>query len=78
MTSLSVAIASFLLTCPIIVLYFVTEPNARLALVICFILTFALGLSFSTSANRDAIFAATAAYAAILVVLVSGDRANAK
>jgi VIT1/CCC1 family predicted Fe2+/Mn2+ transporter len=77
-TTLSVVIASFLLTCPIIVLYFVTEPNARLALVICFILIFALGLSVSTSANRDAIFAATAAYSAVLVVFVSGDLANTK
>lgn len=51
-------------------------PNARLALVITFILTFAVGVSFSTSANRDAIFAATAAYSAVLVVFVSGDLAN--
>lgn len=76
-TALSVTIASFLLTCPIIVLYFVTNPNARLALVILFILIFALGISVSTSANRDAIFAATAAYSAVLVVFVSGDLANA-
>ena len=62
----------------ILVLYFVKQPNARLALVICFILVFALGLSLSTSANRDAIFAATAAYSAVLVVFVSGDLANAK
>ena len=75
-TSLSNGIASFLLTCPIIVLYFVTNPDAQL--VICFILIFALGLSISTSANRDAIFAATAAYSAVLVVFVSGDLANAK
>lgn len=77
-TSLSIGIASFLLTCPIIVLYFVKNPNARLVLVIGFILIFALGLSVSTSANRDAIFAATAAYSAVLVVFVSGDLANAK
>jgi uncharacterized membrane protein YqjE len=77
-TSLSVTIAAFLLACPIVVLYFVTNPNARLALVITFIVFFALGLSVTTSANRDAIFAATAAYAAVLVVFVSGDLANAK
>lgn len=76
MTSLSVIIAAILLTCPIVVLYFVTNPNARLGLVIAFILMFALGLSLSTSANRDSIFAATAAYAAVLVVFVSGDLAN--
>jgi hypothetical protein len=61
-----------------IVLYFVTNPNARLILVICFILIFALGPSVSTSANHDAIFAATAAYSAVLVVFVSGDLANTK
>jgi hypothetical protein len=77
-TSLSIGIASFLLTCPMIVLYFVTNPNARLILVICFILIFALGPSVSTSANHDAIFAATAAYSAVLVVFVSGDLANTK
>ena len=65
-----------LLTCPIIVLYFVTNPHARLGLVIAFIVLFALGLSLSTSASRDNIFAATAAYSAVLVVFVSGDLAN--
>ena len=77
-TSLSIAIATFLLVVPIIVLYFVTNPNARLALTITFIIAFAIGLSATTSANRDAIFAATAAYSAVLVVFVSGDLANAK
>jgi hypothetical protein len=77
-TSLSITIAAFLLACPIVVLYFVTNPNARLALVITFIIFFALGLSVTTSANRDAIFAGTAAYAAVLVVFVSGDLANTK
>jgi VIT1/CCC1 family predicted Fe2+/Mn2+ transporter len=77
-TSLSVAIATFLLVIPIIVLYFVTHPSARLALTITFIVAFAIGLSVTTSANRDAIFAATAAYSAVLVVFVSGDLANAK
>jgi VIT1/CCC1 family predicted Fe2+/Mn2+ transporter len=77
-TSLSIAIATFLLVVPIIVLYFVTDPNARLALTITFIVAFAIGLSATTSANRDAIFAATAAYSAVLVVFVSGDLANSK
>lgn len=76
MTALSITIAAFLLTCPIVILYFVTNPNARLGLVITFIVLFALGLSLSTSANRDSIFGATAAYAAVLVVFVSGNLAN--
>jgi len=77
-TPLSITISTILLTCPIIILYFVTEPNARLGLVITFIVVFTLGLSCTTSANRDAIFAATAAYSAVLVVFVSGDLANSK
>ncbi|KAM0724193.1 hypothetical protein Q7P37_000075 [Cladosporium fusiforme] len=75
-TSVSVTIAAILLTLPIVVLYFVTNPNARLGLVITFIVLFALGLSLSTGANRDSIFGATAAYAAVLVVFVSGNLAN--
>ena len=74
----SITIAAALLTVPIVVLYFVTDPDARLGLVILFIVLFAIGLSISTSATRDAIFAACAAYTAVLVVFVSGDLANTK
>jgi hypothetical protein len=77
-SSLSILIATVLLACPIVILYFVTEPNARLGLVITFIVIFTLGLSLTTSANRDTIFAAAAAYSAVLVVFVSGDLANTK
>ena len=62
----------------ILALYFVTDPDARLALVILFIVLFALGLSISTGATRDSIFAATAAYTAVLVVFVSGNLGNAR
>jgi hypothetical protein len=43
-----------------------------------FILLFAVSMRISTTATRDSIFAATAAYAAVLIVFVSGDlgRAN--
>lgn len=74
---LSTAVASVLLIGPILILYFVTSPNARLTLVITFIALFALGLSFTTGATRDSIFAATAEYAAVLVVFVSGNLGNA-
>lgn len=74
---LSTAIAAILLIGSILTLYFVTNPDARLALVISFIVLFALGLSLSTAATRDSIFAATAAYAAVLVVFVSGNLGNA-
>ena len=74
----STALAAILLIGPILALYFVTDPDARLALVITFIVLFALGLSLSTTAARDSIFAASAAYSAVLVVFVSGNLGNAK
>lgn len=60
----STLIAALFLIGPILALYFVTDPDARLALVVAFIVLFGLGLSVSTGASRDAIFAATAAYTA--------------
>ena len=75
---LSTLIAAVLLVGSILTLYFVTEPSPRLALVIMFIMLFAAGIRFTTSAIRDSIFAATAAYAAVLVVFVSGDLGNAQ
>lgn len=74
----SILIAASLLIGPIITLYFVTNPDARLALVVAFIIMFAVGLGLSTGAAKDAIFAATAAYTAVLVGFVSGDLGNAK
>lgn len=73
-----ISVAALLLIGPIIVLYFVTDPDARLALVVAFIVLFAIGLGVSTGATRDAIFAATAAYTAVLVVFVSGDLGKAR
>lgn len=71
--ALNTAIAASLLIGPILALYWVTQPTARLALVIIFIATFAAGLGVLTTASRDGIFAATAAYSAVLVVFVSGN-----
>jgi MFS superfamily sulfate permease-like transporter len=66
-----------LLIGPILALYFITDPDARLGLVIAFIVLFAAALAVSTGASRDSIFGATAAYTAVLVVFVSGDLGNA-
>jgi hypothetical protein len=71
-------VAAILLIAPILALYFVTEPDSRLGLVIAFIIFFAAALAVSTGASRDSIFAATAAYTAVLLVFVSGDLGNAK
>lgn len=74
----SVILAIALLVGPIVILYFVTDPDARLALVIALIIIFAAGLGVATGATRDANFTATAAYIAVLVVFVSGDLGNAR
>ena len=75
---ISVAIAAVLLVGSIVALYLVKAPDARLVLLIIFIILFAIGIRISTSASKDSIFAATAAYAAVLVVFVSGDLGNSK
>ncbi|KAL2288823.1 hypothetical protein FJTKL_03477 [Diaporthe vaccinii] len=64
------AAASFLLG-PILGLYFLRNAAAKLAMVVLFTSLFAVKLSLITSARRAEIFAATAAYAAVLVVFVS-------
>lgn len=69
----STMIAATLLIGSILALYFVHNPGTRLGIVLGFIVLFAAGLSISTSASRDAVFAATAAYAAVLIVYVSGN-----
>ena len=72
-TACSIAIATTLLIASILLLYFFRGPDVRLALVIGFIILFAIGVSISTAATRDSVFAATAAYAAVLIVFVSGN-----
>lgn len=76
-SGISLFIAAVLLVVPILTLYLVHKPAVRLGLLILFIILFAVGIRISTSASRDSIFAATAAYAAVLVVFVSGDLGNA-
>ena len=72
----SVVVAAILLIGSILTLYFVRKPGARLGLVIMFIVLFAVALGLMTSANRDSVFGGTAAYAAVLVVFVSGNLGN--
>ena len=75
---MSLSIAAVLLAGSAVTLYSVHQRDTRLGLLIGFIILFALGILVSTSASRDSIFAATAAYAAVLVVFVSGDLGNAR
>jgi uncharacterized membrane protein YgcG len=70
---ISAAVAMFLLIGAIVSLYVVTDPNKRLAMISCYTVVFAASVALMTSARRVDVFAATAAYAAVLVVFVSGD-----
>ncbi|KAH6629701.1 hypothetical protein C7974DRAFT_395030 [Boeremia exigua] len=72
-TILSIVIAVVLLFVAIICLYYISSPTTKLIMVGIFMLLFAGSVGLFTTAKRSEIFAATAAYAAVLVVFVSGD-----
>jgi hypothetical protein len=57
----------------ITILYFVQSPKARIGIIACFTSLFGISLCLLTNAKRGEIFGASAAYAAVLVVFVSGD-----
>lgn len=57
----------------IVSLYYIRKPEARLGLIAAFTIVFGLSLRFASNAKRAEIFGASAAYAAVLVVFVSGD-----
>lgn len=73
---ISTVIAAILLIGAITSLYFVTNPGAKLGMISGFTVLFAIGVGLLTNAKRSEIFAATAAYAAVLVVFVSGSLGN--
>ena len=64
----------FLLLGGILSLYFVENSSWRIAVIVMFTLTFAMCAIFLADGKRLAVFAACAAYAAILVVFVSGNQ----
>lgn len=72
-TVLSSCIAVGMLAGSIWALYAVESTVIRLGLVFVFIVVFAAMLNVLTTASRDAIFAATAGFAAVLVVFLSRD-----
>lgn len=65
--------ATLLLDAAIVALYLVTNDRIRFALIAIYISLFAVSVSVLRDAKRPEMFAATAAYAAVLVVFVSGD-----
>lgn len=52
------------------------HPSAQLALLTGFIVLFGAMLNFTTTASRDQVLAATAAYTAVLVVFVGSSFRN--
>lgn len=61
----------------IISLYVVKNQNALLGILSGWTVLFAACVGLLTNAKRDQIFGVTAAYAAVLVVFVSGNLGNA-
>jgi len=55
----------------------VKNPHALLGMLSGWTVVFAACVGLLTNAKRDQIFAATAAYAAVLVVFISGDLGGA-
>ena len=61
-----------LLTLPVILLYVVNTSNGvKVAILLLFVLLFSMALLTMTNAKRHEAFAATAAYAAVLVVFLA-------
>ncbi|KAL6693083.1 hypothetical protein J3F84DRAFT_351062 [Trichoderma pleuroticola] len=73
---ISIIIAAGLLVGPIIGLYHVHNDAAKLGMLAAFTALFALSVGVMTNAKRAEIFASAAAYAAVLVVFVSGNISN--
>lgn len=70
---ISIIMAALLLEGAILALYLVTSPHVRLGLIALFMVLFAGGIGLLSNAKRSEMFAATAAYAAVLVVFVLGN-----
>jgi len=77
-TFISVTIAAILLNGSIVGLYFARSSGTRLGMITAFTVLFALSMAFFTNARRAEAFAATAAYAAVLVVFISGNLVSEK
>ncbi|KAL4794540.1 hypothetical protein BDV19DRAFT_364785 [Aspergillus venezuelensis] len=73
---INILVASFLLVGSIVGLYFAADDALKLGLVAGFTALFTISVGIMTNARRAEIFAATAAYAAVLVVFVSGNISN--
>lgn len=70
---ITVSLASTaILMLPVVLLYVVESSSGiKLTIILIFVATFSLALSTTTNAKRHEIFAAAAAYCAVLVVFVA-------
>ncbi|KAN0119645.1 hypothetical protein V8E51_001853 [Hyaloscypha variabilis] len=68
-------LASLIPIASILILYFVANTLDRLAITVAFTGIFAFSLTVTTRARRVEVFAATSAFAAVLVVFVTGSNA---
>jgi len=70
----STLLAATLLIGAIVALKYVQSKDRRIALIAVFAVMFAGSVGRLTTASRAEVFAATAAFAAVLVVFVSGEK----
>lgn len=75
---ITIILAAILLEGAIVALYFVTNPHLQLGLIALFMVLFAASIGLLSNAKKSEMFAATAAYAAVLVVFVSGTLGGGK
>lgn len=76
--ALDLLLAALLLVGSIVNLYFVQDHKAKLGLIALYTILFALSVTLCTNARRAEVFASTAAFAAVLVVFVSGELGGGK
>ncbi len=77
MAIINLILAAALLFGAILNLYYVTDERKRLGLIAGYTIAFAMCVGLVTKARKSEVFAACAAYAAVLVVFVSGSLGNA-
>ncbi|PVH75814.1 hypothetical protein DL98DRAFT_592820 [Cadophora sp. DSE1049] len=77
-TILSGLMATVFLIGAIVGLYWVEDPRTKLGILSGLTVAFAGTLALFTNARRQDVFAATAAYAAVLVVFISGNLTSGK
>ena len=73
MAVINVILVAVLLFGAICNLYYVTDEEKRLGLIAGYTASFAICVGFMTNARKAEVFASCAAYAAVLVVFISGN-----